>query len=115
MEKYIDPNDLIIAQTLRDIRAKELEEAKEWIEKGDKNASWHWDSPEDQPASLEGSYDFFLVKNPNPEDQTEDNIIHFCGQEVYDLWNGYPDDNITSRQNHCAALYHFIKEKISSK
>jgi hypothetical protein len=112
MTKTIDPCDLVMAQTLRRIRTEELREAKEWIEKGDKDASWHWESPEGQPASLEGSYDFFLVQNPNPEDQTEDNIIHFCGQEIYDLWNDYPDDNIISRQNHCTALYHFIKEKL---
>lgn len=95
-------------------RIAELQEAEEWIRKGDKNTVWHWESESKQTASLEGSYEFFLSKFPTKEEQTEDNIIRFCGQEIYDLWNGYKDDNIQSRQNHCATLYDFIKGKLDS-
>lgn len=93
-------------------RAEELAEAEELIKNGNKDTVWHWNSESEQVASLEGSYEFFLSKFPIKEEQTEDNIIRFCGQEVYDLWNGYKDDNIQSRQNHCAALYAFIKGKV---
>lgn len=98
----------------RAVRDAELQEATEWINKGDKKAVWHWEGKDKQTASLDGSYGFFLSKFPTKEEQTEDNIVRFCGQEVYDLWNGFPDDNLRSRQNHCAALYFFIKEKVGS-
>lgn len=96
------------------VRTTELQEAIQWINKGNKDAVWHWESESKQAASLEGSYEFFLSKFPTKEEQTEDNIIRFCGQEIYDLWGGYEDDNIQSRQNHCAALYAFILEKLNS-
>lgn len=93
--------------------AQELAEAKILISKGDKNAIWHWDNKDKQPASLDSSLHFFLSKYPNMKEWTEDNISHFCGQEIYDLWNGYKDDNIQNRQNHCAALYSHIKDQVS--
>ena len=97
------------------VRAKEITEATKWIKNGEKDADWHWEDKEKQPDSLEGSFEYFLAKYPNKEDHKEDNIIHFCGQEIYDLWNDYEDDKLSSRQNHCAALYVYIKEKISNK
>lgn len=102
-------------EQFKSVRLDELVEATMWIKNGDGNAVWHWDSQEKQQASLEGSYEFFLSSYPYKEDQTEDSIIHFCGKEIYDLWNDYKDDNVQSRANHCAALYSFIKGKLDAK
>lgn len=102
-------------EQFKSVRLEELVEATMWIKNGDKHAVWHWESKEKQQASLEGSYDFFLSSYPCMADQTEENIIRFCGKEIYDLWNDYNDDNVQTRANHCAALYSFIKEMLHNK
>lgn len=93
---------------------EELLEAMIWIKNGNKDASWHWEDPSKEVPALDGSYYFFLSKYRLPEERTEENIIRFCGQEVFDLRNGLKDDNVQSRQNHCAALYAHIKGRIEA-
>lgn len=95
------------------VRQEEMVEATMWIKNGKPGAVWHWEGEEKQLASLDGSYDYFKASYPHKEDQTEESIIRFCGQEVYNLWNGYEDDNVESRANHCLALYNYIKEKLN--
>lgn len=102
-------------EQFKSIRLEELVEASMWVKNGDENAVWHWDSKEKQQASLEGSYEFFISSYPYIEEQTDENIIRFCGKEVYDLWNDYKDNNIQSRANHCAALYSFINDRLQKK
>lgn len=93
-------------------RIEELQESKSWIENGKKDAIWHWDGVEYQQKRLESSYDYFINYYNTPEERTEENIIRFCGREIVDLWDGYKDDSIDNRQNHCAALYHYMKNKL---
>ena len=102
-------------ESYKKVKIAEIKEATRWIKNGNKDAAWHWKSKEDQPASLGGSFEYFLSKYPNAEDQTEDNIIRFCGQEIYDLWNDYEDDSLSSRQDHCASLYAYINKELVSK
>lgn len=93
------------------VKKQELREAKSWINKGISGAIWHWDSEKKQESSLEGSYEFFLSKT---DQRTDDAIILFVGQEIYDLWDGYPEDSIEKRCNHAKALYNYIKSRVDN-
>ncbi len=91
------------------VKTEELTEAKKWITAGKIGADWHWDSKDKQEASLEGSYELFLSRT---DQRTNDAISHFVGQEIYDLWDGYPDDSLIKRCNHARALYDYITNKV---
>lgn len=96
---------------LEQLKMKRLHEAFIWIKNGNKEANWHWNDCSKQTACLEKSYDIFMKKIPAKQ-YTEKELVYFCWCQIFDIWQGHANDNMQSRQNHCAALYAYIKGKV---